>query len=188
MLYGPQKDTNLDHMTDPVHKTAQLVRHARGLRRDGDVPAAMTVAQAAVRMCPQDDPALLVLVQSCMGQLCRDAGEKQDAIEWYRKAIAHVGPDQQAQRAHLQRHVADILFEEGALDDAHRQYQEVLHHYASEQSLHRANALRGYALVLEGLDHPSAAREAWNAARQLYAQFGIMPGVAECDTHLAQLP
>ncbi|MDX1478685.1 MAG: hypothetical protein R3301_13325 [Saprospiraceae bacterium] len=175
-------------MSETTHRIADLVRHARSLRRDGDVTAAMTVAQTAVRICPQDDPALLVLVQSCMGQLCRDTGEKQDAIEWYRKAVAHVGPDQQAQRAHLLRHVADILFEQGALDDAWHQYQEVIHHYASEQSLHRANALRGYALVLEGLDQPSAAREAWNAARQLYAQFGIMPGVAECDTHLAQLP
>ncbi|MDX1409756.1 MAG: hypothetical protein R3330_16520 [Saprospiraceae bacterium] len=168
-----------------THGTAKMIRHAFSLRREGHGRDALVIASAALKTCPPDDTPMLVEIYACLGQLHRDAGRHEDALHWYGKASAATG--NRDRYFHLLRHVADIQCELGRYAEADESYPNILAHYGSEQSLNRANALRGYALVQEGLGQTEGARKAWQAARDLYQQFGIAAGVEECDQRLVNL-
>jgi len=54
-------------------------------------------------------------------------------------------------------------------------------------SLDLANALRVLALAQESLGQLAKADGSWREARSLYEAVGVLPGVHECDEHIARL-
>jgi tetratricopeptide (TPR) repeat protein len=90
-------------------------------------------------------------------------------------------------QAHALRHLSD-------LDRQADHLEQALAHAEQAAALYRANAqgtspdmantLRLKGLALDGLRKTGQARDAWSAARELYALAGVADGVAECERRL----
>lgn len=118
----------------------------------------------------------------------RRRGEREYSIELYGQA-AELFHDagKTLREAHALRHIGDILRGEAMLDAAREYYERAIVLYErrrDRRDLDLANALRGYALLLEGLgDDPRAL---WSRVRELYVAEGVEAGVTECDKRLHQ--
>jgi hypothetical protein len=62
----------------------------------------------------------------------------------------------------------------------------VYRQHDGDASLDLANALRVLALAHEALGQSPAAAASLREARSLYMAVGVLPGVHECDQHIAQ--
>lgn len=91
-------------------------------------------------------------------------------------------------QAHALRHLSDLDREAGHPEQALAHAEQAAALYGSNghrASLEMANALRLKAQALDCLRRADASREAWTAARDLYAEAGVAAGVAECEARLA---
>jgi len=90
-------------------------------------------------------------------------------------------------QAHALRHLSDLDRQADHLEQAlaHAEQAAALYRaYAQGTSPDMANALRLKGLALDGLRKTAQARDAWSAARELYALAGVADGVAECERRL----
>ena len=90
-------------------------------------------------------------------------------------------------QAHALRHLSDLDRQADHLEQAlaHAEQAAALYRAnAQGTSPDMANALRLKGLALDGLRKTGQAREAWSAARELYARAEVADGVAECDRRL----
>ena len=90
-------------------------------------------------------------------------------------------------QAHALRHLSDLDRQADHLEQAlaHAEQAAALYRVnAQGTSPDMANALRLKGLALDGLRKTGQAREAWSAARELYARAEVADGVTECDRRL----
>ena len=121
----------------------------------------------------------------------RMEGRLREALTGYERAadIARTANDM-GQLAHAQRHVGDLLRELGQNRSAESAASEAVALYrqhCDDASLDLANALRVLALAQESLGQSPEAGRSWREARSLYTAVGVLPGVHECDQHIARL-
>jgi len=121
----------------------------------------------------------------------RMEGRIREALLGYERAaaLARVTNDL-GQLAHAQRHVGDLHRELGqnrAAEAAASEAVAVYRQHDGDASLDLANALRVLALAHESLGQSPAAAVSWREARSLYLAVGVLPGVHECDQHIAHL-
>ena len=121
----------------------------------------------------------------------RKAGRLHEALNGYERAanLARSANDT-GQRAYALRHMADLHRELGQHRSAESAATEAVALYRQhdgDASLDLANALRVLALAHESLGRSPAAAASWREARSLYLAVGVLPGVHECDQHIAQL-
>lgn len=92
------------------------------------------------------------------------------------------------QRAYDLRHSSQQARREGRAVAALGDATEAVAIYAgvSDRQLDLANALRLKALALDDLGRLGEAAIDWTEARRLYADLGVVEGVAECDSRLAR--
>jgi hypothetical protein len=90
-------------------------------------------------------------------------------------------------QAHALRHLSDLDRQADHLEQAlaHAEQAAALYRVnAQGTSPDMANTLRLKGLALDGLRKTGQARDAWSAARELYALAGVADGVAECERRL----
>jgi tetratricopeptide (TPR) repeat protein len=121
----------------------------------------------------------------------RMEGRLREALEGYERAAALArAANDMGQLAHAQRHAGDLHRELGqsrAAEAAASEAVAVYRQHDGDASLDLANALRVLALAHEALGQSPAAAASWREARSLYMAVGVLPGVHECDQHMAQL-
>jgi tetratricopeptide (TPR) repeat protein len=118
-------------------------------------------------------------------------GRLRESLTGYQRAAALArSANDKGQLAHAQRHVGDLQRELGEHSSAESAASEAVTLYrqsGSGVSLDLANALRVLALAQESLGQLSKADGSWREARLLYEAVGVLPGVHECDEHIARL-
>lgn len=116
-------------------------------------------------------------------------GRLREALTGYQRAAALArAANDLGQLAHAQRHVGDLqreLGERSLAESAAAEAVTLYRHSGSGVSLDLANALRVLALAHESLGQLSEADRSWREARPLYEAVGVLPGVHECDEHIA---
>jgi tetratricopeptide (TPR) repeat protein len=136
-------------------------------------------------------PGVRAELLKALGKLDRDLGYIEDARVHYAMSaeIARTLNDPPG-LAHTLRHVADILRNQKKLSEAEPIYAESLAIYRADLGtppLHLANALRGSALLMEGLGRELDALRDWSEAMSLYEQAGVHEGVEESKKRIANL-
>jgi tetratricopeptide (TPR) repeat protein len=120
----------------------------------------------------------------------RTEGRRHEALTGYERAadLARAANDM-GQRAHALRHVGDLQRELGHYRSAESAAAEAVTLYRQHggASLDLANALRVLALAHESLGQLPEAEASWREAKPLYQAVGVLPGVHECDQHIARL-
>lgn len=121
----------------------------------------------------------------------RAEGRLRDSLEEYKRAadLARSANDM-GQLAHALRHVADLQRELGQYRSSESTASEavtIYREHRGDASLDLANSLRVLALAQESLGQWPEAEESWREARLSYDAVGVLPGVQECDEHLARL-
>ncbi len=170
-------------------KVYGLLEQVRAFRRSEDYPDAWERLAMAKDICPKDRHDLQGGLAAMTGQLFRDQGNLQLAIDAYKDALDQFEQHgDQLRVAHTLRHLAEIKEEVDDIEAARDDYEECKKLYegkveASKMDL--ANFYRAYALFLEkdGAAKPNVA-DFWERARDIYAEFGIEEGVKECESHL----
>lgn len=165
------------------------MEQARAFRRVDNYPEAWDQLQVALGSCPKDRPDLMGGIKAMEGQLFRDEGNLQEAIESYQLALGHFKQMRdQLMIAHTLRHLAEIRQEVGDLEAARNDYEACsrLYDNAAEVSkMDLANFYRAYALFLEqDQAEKSVIERYWERAKAIYTEYGIEEGVKECDLHL----
>lgn len=121
----------------------------------------------------------------------RREGRRREALEGYERAAECArSANDSGHLAHALRHVSDLQCELGQHRPAEAAAAEAValyRRYDGDASLDLANALRLLALAQESLGQFPAAEGSWQEARGLYMMAGVLPGVQECDAHLARL-
>lgn len=85
--------------------------------------------------------------------------------------------------AHCVRHLGDAYRRLDRAEPAESCYVEALSIYRREQAtkpLDLANALRGFALLKEGVGARDESRRLWQEAHDLYLKVNVPAGVQEC--------
>jgi len=119
----------------------------------------------------------------------RSEGRPREALEGYARAAERArAANDPGRLAHALRHVSDLQRELGQHHAAEAAATEAVtlyrpHHGTAPLDL--ANALRLLALAQESLGQRGAATGSWEEARGLYMMADVLPGVLECDEHLA---
>ena len=121
----------------------------------------------------------------------RMEGRLREALTGYQRAAGLArSANHMGQLAHAQRHVGDLqreLGEHSAAESAASEAVTLYRQHGSSASLDLANALRVLALVQASLGQLAEAAGSWREARPLYEAVGVLPGVHECDEHIARL-
>lgn len=138
----------------------------------------------------EEKPHDLVVALKGLGQIERDAGNREAALARYEEAVAVcrlLGESNLL--AHTIRHVADIHYEMGRTDLAEAAYEEALAIYRRQKpgALELANAIRGFAVLKDEAGLLDEAERLWEEAHTLYIAANVPPGVAESAERLARL-
>ena len=167
----------------------QLAQEAAHARREGRFEDACLSAAKAVALCREvGSDQKLVRSLMLLGQIERDTGHRERALEHYEEAAAiSRRVDTPLRFAHTLRHLADLHCELGNLALAEASYRESLGIYRSERGASPgdlANAVRGFAVLKDSAGASEQARVLWEEARGLYSNLGIENGVQECNARL----
>lgn len=176
-------------MTDPYRNRLESARVAR---IEGRLVDALLQLKRAVGLSRRSDrPRDLIRALKALGQIERDLGYNDAAGPLYEEAVELCRKEVDALAlAHTIRHLGDIHQDSGKLELARQCYEEALQIYRSQERtapLDLANALRPFALLEEKVGRREDAVRLWTEARSLYAETGILEGVAECTAHLEKL-
>jgi tetratricopeptide (TPR) repeat protein len=187
-------------MASTVESLLNQGYQARGEHRHANAKAIYT---EAIDLCTSsNDQPHLAQSLTGLGQIERDLGETDSALEHYQDAVAILRTvDEPQSLAHTVRHVGDILRESSQPNLALSCYEEALAIYRSHpetNTLDLANTLRGSALLQADLGNSQAAIEMWKEAGQLYNQVwqepgspfseaDLMPGILESQRQIALL-
>lgn len=165
-----------------LERAAQARRDNRLLDSYCDSNEAMLVAR---KVGNRND---LIRALRMLGQIERDAGRPERALQHYQEAVALCRTEGSALRlAQTIRHLADLLVELHQVAEAAEEYEEALALYRQQPDtspLDLANTLRGIAELKQQAAGANAARPYWHEARTLYSSLNIQEGVAECDSQL----
>jgi tetratricopeptide (TPR) repeat protein len=176
-------------MSEGLDKLLRQARQARRENRPEDAKRDLTEAVALCRQSGvQED---LARALTSLGQIERDLHNDDVALQHYEEAVAiYRTQDNPLRLAHTVRHLGDIHRNQKRLDLAAPCYEEALSLYrnhAETPPLDLANALRGYALLKEGLGEKAQAAAFWGEAGKLYADVHVMEGAAESSRRVALL-
>jgi tetratricopeptide (TPR) repeat protein len=176
-------------MSEALDKLFQQAFQARRENRPEDAKKDLTEAVALCRQSGiQED---LAKALTSLGQIERDLHNNDVALNHYEEAVAiYRTQDSPLRLAHTVRHVGDILRNQKRLDLAAPCYEEALAIYRSHREappLDLANAIRGYALLKEGIGEKAQAASLWEEAGKLYADVHVMEGAAESSRRVALL-
>jgi tetratricopeptide (TPR) repeat protein len=168
-----------------------LLERVRQLRRTNKPDQIPSLIKRAYGLCENGDAFSLGKIHSLQAQFMRDQGALIESKKYYNQALdCFEKLNLETTVAHTLRHIADVERELGEVDDANDHYQKALNMYrsgADTSPLDLANALRGYALLHEDMDHKEKAKAMWKEAMMLYQKSKISEGVQECESHLAKL-
>ena len=145
----------------------------------------------AKKLCgPQDFDLLGRVFHICM-QYEYDYDNLEEALAFNQKSISYYSKAGNSdRRAHALRHRADLQRALGLGDEAEANYDQVLEIYRNESNTSQgdlANALRGYALLLEGQNRFSEAIMIWTEIKSIYHNLDIPMGVSEASQKISQL-
>ncbi len=175
-------------MPDP-HEYLDRAREARRENRPADARRGFQEALAAARASGLRPEFIKALAG--MAQMKRDVGDLGSAVTLYEEAVALSRErDDALQLAETVRHLGDAHAEAGHVDAAESCYDEALRLYRGHEHappLDLANAIRGHAILREGVGDRERARELWREAGDLYDAAGVPDGVQECADRLADL-
>jgi tetratricopeptide (TPR) repeat protein len=168
---------------------AELLDRAGLARREGRLADAYRDSTEAHLLSQKGgDPDCSIRALRMLGQIRRDEGRPEHALQHYLEAVAVCRTHGGALRlAHAIRHLGDLLVELRRLDEAAIEYETALALYRQESSrtpLDLANTLRAIAVIKQKIGDARAARPFWEEARTLYSAANIEPRVAECELHL----
>lgn len=176
-------------MADKLDKLLSIASQARREHRHADARKDLVEAVQLART--GEDPIGLATALTALGQIERDLGNGDAALQHYEEAVAIYRPGSDFLKlAHTIRHVADILQDERRLEQAEPLYREALALYLSNKQtppLDLANAIRGLALLTTSTGRAAEAKALWEEARSLYAALGVDAGVTESSRQLALL-
>ncbi|OJJ16125.1 hypothetical protein BKI52_35755 [marine bacterium AO1-C] len=167
------------------------LQQAKQFRQNNDYNASLNILNQAYNVCAKNDYASLGKIYAFFGQIERDQQALNKALLMYNKALGEFRKiSDNVKVTHTVRHIADLHQALGQHHIAEENYQMVLTSYRKSEEtagLDLANALRGFALLQEGLGNNTAAKNAWTEARAIYLSADIQAGVEECDGHLVKL-
>ena len=178
-------------MNDRSEELVRLMREAKRLRFD-DPPGARQLYADAVRRCrTAGNQEQLIRALKGLGQIERDLGRGEIALELYDEAVTICRDTGDALLlAHTIRHVGDIHQDAGRGNLAEPCYQEALMLYRKHEAtdvLDLANTVRPFAELKQQNGEIEEARRLWAEAKDLYAAANIPEGVAEATRRLARL-
>jgi len=170
----------------------QLVAEGHQARREHRLDDAKKhFAQAAGACRKVGEQAQLAQALTGLGQIERDQQHLDASLKHYREAVAiYRTLDAPLKLAHTVRHLADILRHQERLVLAAASYEEAMKIYQEHPEtppLELANAIRGFALLKGAMGDTEEATFLWQGARNLYADAGVEPGVAESEAQIAFL-
>ena len=139
----------------------------------------------------EDDQDTLARALAGLGQIERDLGNRNRALEFCEESVAVCRTLNDPQLlAHTVRHLADILRGLGDSSLAETHYKEALQIYrehSETKPLDLANTLRGYALLKTERLATRDAQTLWQEAKDLYASLDVEAGVKESERQLSLL-
>ena len=169
-----------------------LLDHARSAKKEHRLEEAAELFRKALTECvPSDCPALCATLYEELAYVERNLRDLDTSLKLYRQAsrvYRDLGNPLKA--AHTMRHAADILLEQKRQDEAAPLYAEALEIYRGQEDtppLDLANAIRGFALLKEGVGDRTQALSLWREARDLYELNGIQAGVSESNRRMGLL-
>ncbi len=162
---------------------------ARRERRMDEAKRLFTEAVEAARL--SKDRPWLARAYTELGRVERDLRETNSALHHYEEAaVVYRRIDEPLRLAHTERHVGDILREDGQLQLAGPRYREALEIYRAHPEttpLDLGNTIRGFALLQGEIGEREEAVTLWREARELYAAVSVQAGIDECDAQIARL-
>jgi tetratricopeptide (TPR) repeat protein len=165
---------------------------ARGYeaRRDRRPSDAKQHFADAIELCQKEgNRSGLAQALAGLGQIERDLHDGAGALRHYEEAVAICRTlDEPMKLAHIVRHLADVLSEQGELVLAESFYVEAIEIYREHDNsspLDLANAIRGFALLKTRNRETRDALLLWREARNLYARCEVEAGVVESDRQLS---
>jgi tetratricopeptide (TPR) repeat protein len=187
-MLEPASSGFADSMTDAT----ALLNRAHKARLDHSPEQARALLREAVEQSrAADDPHALGRALAKLGQIERDMGDTDTALDHYREAASIARAEDDALGlAHRLRHIADIHRNEDRLDLAEPSYDEALAIYRSREGappLDLANTVRPMAMLKEKQGWTGEAAALWAEAKALYARAGVEAGVAESAARLKAL-
>jgi tetratricopeptide (TPR) repeat protein len=169
-----------------------LLELARIAKKERRLEEAAELFRKALTECvPSDSPAMCATLYEELAYVERNLQDLNTSLKLYRQAsrvYRDLGNTLKA--AHTMRHAADILREQKRVDEAAPLYTEALEIYRKHNDtppLDLANAIRGFALLKEGVGDRTEALRLWREARDLYELTGVEAGVLESDRRIGLL-
>jgi tetratricopeptide (TPR) repeat protein len=169
-----------------------LLELARIAKKERRLEEAAELFRKALTECvPSDSPAMCATLYEELAYVERNLQDLNTSLKLYRQAsrvYRDLGNTLKA--AHTMRHAADILREQKRVDEAAPLYTEALEIYRKHNDtppLDLANAIRGFALLKEGVGDRTEALMLWREARDLYELTGVEAGVLESDRRIGLL-
>lgn len=161
-------------------------------RREGRYEDAERDLLGAIARSRQDGVrTALIRALKSLAHVVRDQGQDERGRHLYEEAVALAREEADPLLlAHTVRHLGDLHLAAGRLTEAEPCYVEALELYGATSEAapgDHANAVRPAALLKEAMGETGAALELWSEARRLYAQAGVVEGVAECEERLSAL-
>ena len=169
-----------------------LLEQARRAKKERRLEEAAELFRKALTECVQSDsPALCATLYEELAYVERNLQDLNTSLKLYRQA-SRVYRDlgDPLKTAHTLRHAADVLCEQKRMDEAAPLYSEALEIYRKHKDtppLDLANAIRGFALLKEGVGDRTQALSLWREARDLYELTGIEAGVSESGRRIGLL-
>ena len=169
-----------------------LLEQARRAKKERRLEEAVELFRKALTECvPSDSPALCATLYEELAYVERNLQDLNTSLKLYRQA-SRVYRDlgDPLKTAHTLRHAADVLCEQKRTDEAAPLYSEALEIYRKHKDtppLDLANAIRGFALLKEGVGDRTQALSLWREARDLYELTGVEAGVSESGRRIGLL-
>jgi tetratricopeptide (TPR) repeat protein len=168
-----------------------LLDQARTAKKERRLEEAAELFRRGLTESLKDEGAIRATLFEELAYVERNLRDQESSQEHYRQAgeiYRSLGNPLKA--AHTIRHAADLLREQKRLDEAEVLYADSLEIYRGHKEtppLDVANAIRGLALLKEGVGDRKQALSLWREARDLYELTGIPAGVSESDRRIALL-
>jgi tetratricopeptide (TPR) repeat protein len=176
-------------MSESVGTLMKRAQEARRERRGEDARRDLIAAVEMARSAEHRGE--LAQALTGLGQIERDAGNYDAARAHYEEAAEIYRMQGEPQRlAHALRHIGDILQDQGRGRLGEAYVREALELYRADTRtapLDLANAIRGLAVIKQGLGASGQARALWVEAKDLYASVGVDAGVRESEKRIAEL-
>ncbi len=167
-----------------------ILDNAWKYRRLGNYQKCRDLLNQVHSSCQENDHIVLGRLYHVYMQIEWDHHRYNRALKFCKQALQHYSKSENLNLiAHSRRHLADLQRQLGMLEESEANYCQALDIYRSAlcNDGDLANALRGYGLLLEGIERPQEAQQAWLKVKEIYEQHGIPEGVQEAIEALQRL-